>query len=116
MSLVKFNDPDEFLAELERDRAWIEDDIVRVTQQLTPAGAPHLHRLAVVATAIVRTPTDRRTIVQLVAVQGTYIDDTPEKNKIQKLAAGLLTRIDEELTKMDCDIRAGVYQEPRSAA
>lgn len=115
MTLVKFDDPDEFLAELERDRPWIEDDIVRVTRHLAPVMEHGVFRSTVIATAIVRTPSDRRTILQFSAVQGTYRKGEISQRSADNAAEKLTARLTDKLDGMQCDIRPGAYQDHAGA-
>ena len=56
MPTVKFNDPEDFLAELAKDKEKVDRGIVRLVYSFTPTKvSPNIQHLSVVATALVGT-------------------------------------------------------------
>ena len=54
MATVKFSDPEDFLAELEKDKDLVDRGIVRLVYSFTPTKiSPNIQHLSVLATALV---------------------------------------------------------------
>ena len=54
MPTVQFSDPEDFLAELEKDKEKVDRNLVRLVYQSTPSRmSPNIQHLSVLATALV---------------------------------------------------------------
>lgn len=87
---IQFNHPQEFLAELHRDRAWIHRGIVRVTRQYRSIEPDTSHELSVVAGYLMPAGLGTRQLVELRRVCGVVrgLDNDAETEQLAERTIG----------------------------
>ena len=101
---VRFNAPDEFMAEMAAEVQRIEDKLVRVT--LSWRSADHVVAWSVVATLVVA-----GRIVRLNAACGDYFSgDSVEAEKARTKANATADAIRAEGVRLGLETRAGVFE------
>jgi len=106
--IVKFNDPKEFLEEMEKDRDEIDRRIVRLTTLRTPSKQVHsIYLYTVVATY-------RRgdEIVRLEKFCGDYWHDinTKGNEKTEQNIKATYEILEEGIRKLGLEVRGGTYE------
>ena len=101
---VKFNDPDEFMAELTADRGIVERNIVRLTTRTQTNGSMPLWAYFVLATYLANGH-----VVELSKWMGNAMTGEREPG----LAANaLIEDLSKRISDLGFEIRAGVYELP----
>lgn len=103
---VRFNDVEEFLAELEHDRERIDRGIVRVTKTLTQTAQLPIQQLAVVATARVGD-----TVVRLERYCGDlWGKEFPQDAETHERAEKVMRKLEDACRGMGLEVRAGILE------
>lgn len=102
---VRFTEPDEFLAELQRDRDVVERRIVRVTKTVRPLMNGTIHRVAVEASAIV----EGRPL--LFAQQIGDLWGQARDVEVQERAAALIDVLEAGILELELEARPGFLEE-----
>lgn len=103
--MVKFNDPDEFLEELDSDMGKVERNIIRLTHLLRPSKlSPNINHLQVIATVKVMGE-----VLRLECYCGdTWGMEGQDKTVLDK-ADAILKKI-KEYCAGRLDVRSGVFE------
>jgi hypothetical protein len=104
---VQFNDIEEFMAELQADRAHIADDIMRLTKSYTQTKDHPVYILAVVAGAVVR-----GRLVECLLTLGTVLlprDRPPDPNRLEQRADALVEELRTRAEALGLQVRAGRF-------
>ena len=120
---VRFNNPEEFLAELAAAPPNVEP-VVRITRRYTQAGDSPIQWLSVVATYVRILNPDAighsepaYAVVELVKVIGDlWPHGMGQTAQHQATAEALMTRLTAAAEAAGCQVRAGVYQPDEVAA
>lgn len=105
MAVVKFNDVDEFLAELKLDAADVDRRVVRVTSRWRRCEPQPLQSLSVVATYVA----DGQ-VVLLECPCGTFFPDLPEGAEARNRCSKRREAIEAFATGLGLEVRAGVFE------
>jgi hypothetical protein len=106
MIVVRFNDPEEYLAELGHDCERIDRGIVRLTQSVNPIAQPPIRHLSVVATARVGD-----TVVRLECFCGElWGKEFPQDAETVASAKAVMKRIEEACQALELEVRAGIFE------
>ena len=107
MIIVRFNDPEEFAAELVRDRP--ENNILRSTRYIEPSKYAPIRYVSVVATF-----TRHDEIVRLTRYCGDFWGNGMESDKktIER-AEKVMTDLDRLAEQLKLEVRAGIYEEAK---
>ena len=102
----RFSEPDEWAAEIIRDRDLVEREIARVTKTARPAMDGAATRAHVVASAIVE---DRIIVLE------TYVGDlwgAASDEQVQERASRIARELQNELHAPGLDVRGGIWEAP----
>jgi hypothetical protein len=101
---AQFTDPDEWTAEVARDKLHVERGIIRATKQSRPIYNGSLTRVSVVATVLVE-----GRLVRLEAIVGDlWGNEIPDRQVVER-ADAILEKIADILEPLGLEIRAGVW-------
>lgn len=105
---VTFNEPEEFLEELERDAEHVYRRIVRVTRRWTASKVhPGIHHLELVATAVVKDQ-----VVQLRRYVGDIWRMKGQDQPVLNAADQKQREIEARCQAMGLEVRAGMMEVP----
>jgi hypothetical protein len=115
--LVRFSDPDEFVAELARDPHAVARKLVRVTSSRYPVMNAAVTRLTVVAGAKVLSQTvgadgEGHDLVELTAFVGDLWGQEANDNPVLEKAQALMEDLEAKLTVHGFTTAAGRYEIP----
>jgi hypothetical protein len=107
MIKIKFNSPEEFMEELEKNNP--EDGIVRLTFMAKGSGiSPNIKTQYIVGTAV----TNRGYIARLDVFCGeTWPDGAPGNDKVTDRASSIMQTLKDKAADLQLDVRAGVFEE-----
>jgi len=107
MGTVKFNDVEEFLGEMAKDRDCVDRHLVRVTNLFRSSTvSPIIRHLSVVATA--RVGSD---IVRLESYCGDIWQMAPRDTRVVEKAEQLQRMLAEGCARLGLEVRAGLLEE-----
>lgn len=111
MALVKFNDPDEFIEELKKERGNIRLNIVRLTNRWTPIpNVAPIRALSVIATAQV-THGITHDIIRLEKYCGNIWDIGEEDKDTYDRAKQIHDKVEKACQELEIEVRAGIVEE-----
>lgn len=105
MIRARYTEPAEFLADLERDKAEVEGNLVRLTKIARPVPDLAVTRVAVLASVIMR---GRLAVLEMYVgdLAGLGTDDA-----VQEAADKVIRVLEEGVADMGLELRAGLYEE-----
>lgn len=106
MITVKFNEPDEFIDEIRREKDSLEGRILRITNQYRQSKSLPLHYVSVIATALARGQ-----IIRMEKYVGETAGMGEEDKKTVNRAGSVQDDLKTAAAEMGLEVRAGIYQD-----